>query len=221
MKKATLTFMLAACVLWMPFAAADDAADDDADAVKAFMGKWEVEMKFNERTINSKLTITKSEEGKLGGTWESQRGKSKLKDVSVKKGELTFARTMNRQGTEFTINSKSKIKDGKLVGAMTTRRGDRPFTAVRPKAEETGHGGDGTAGPGHGGDGTAGAGHGGGGVAAMLQRMDADGDGKIQESEAPGQMKQFFGMIDSNGDGSLDEAELEAMMEFRRQQQGN
>ncbi len=55
----------------------------------------------------------------------------------------------------------------------------------------------------------------------MLQRMDTDGDGKIQESEAPERMQQFFGMIDSNGDGELDAAELEVMMEFRRQQQGN
>jgi len=201
MKKAMLTFMLAACVLWVPIAAAEDAA-----GVEAFLGKWNLEMKFNERTINSKLTITESEDGKLGGTWESRRGKSKLEDVSVKEGELTFARTMERQGREFTIVSKSKIKEGKLVGAMTTRRGDTPFTAVRPKAgEET----------------QAGQGQRGGGVAGMLARMDADGDGKIQESEAPEQMKQFFGMIDSNGDGSLDEAELEAMMEFRRQQQGN
>ena len=54
-------------------------------------------------------------------------------------------------------------------------------------------------------------------VAAMLQNMDTDGDGKIQESEAPEQMKQFFGAIDSNGDGGLDAAELEVMMEYRRQ----
>ncbi len=54
-------------------------------------------------------------------------------------------------------------------------------------------------------------------VAAMLQSMDTDGDGKIQESEAPEQMKPFFSMIDSNGDGGADAAELEAMMEMRRQ----
>ena len=60
-----------------------------------------------------------------------------------------------------------------------------------------------------------------GGAASMLERLDANGDGKIQESEAPERMKQFFGMIDSNGDGELDADELEVMAQFRRQQQGN
>ena len=198
MKKAMVTFMLAACLMWMPLAAADDV-----DPAEPFMGKWELTMDFNGRIVNSKLAITKDKEGKLGGTWESQRGKSKLEDVKVKEGELTFARTMNRQGTEFTISSKAKIKDGKLVGAMITRRGDRAFTGIRPKPEEEAQV------------------EGGGGVAAMLQRMDTNGDGKIQESEAPERMQQFFGMLDSNGDGELDADELEVMMEYRRQQQGN
>lgn len=207
MKKAMVTLMLAACVMWMPLAAAQDK-----DPAKPFLGKWNLKMEFNERVFESKLTITKDEEGKLGGTWESQRGKSKLEDVKVKEGELTFARTMNRQGTERTITSKAKIKEGKLVGAMITRRGERAFTGIRPKPEEAEQAGQSLRG---GRDGRA------GGVAGMLQRLDTDGDGKIQESEAPERMQQFFGMIDSNGDGELDTTELEAMMEYRRQQQGN
>lgn len=193
--------MLAACVIWMPLAAADDV-----DTAEPFLGKWVLEMDFNGRIVNSKLEIKKDDEGKLGGTWESQRGKSKLEDVRVKEGELTFARTMSWQGTERTITSKAKIKEGKLVGAMITQRGERAFTGVRPKPEEE-----------------AQAEHDrrGGGVAGMLQRLDANGDGKIQESEAPERMQQFFGMIDSNGDGELDTTEIEAMLEYRRQQQGN
>ncbi len=202
MKKAMITFMLAACVMWMPLAAADDV-----DAAEPFMGKWDLEMDFNGRIVNSKLTITKDEEGKLGGTWESRRGTSKLEDVKVKEGELTFARTMNRQGMEMTITSAAKIKEGKLVGAMETQMGDMAFTGVRPKPGEE--------------EAQAEEAPQVSGVAAMLQRMDTDGDGKIQESEAPEQMQQFFGMLDSNGDGELDEAELEVMMEYRRQQQGN
>ena len=197
-----VTMMLAACVMWMPLAAADNG-----NAAELFLGKWEVEMDFNGRVFNSKIEIKKDDEGKLTGTWESQRGKSKLEDVKVKEGELTFARTTSWQGTERTITSKAKIKDGKLVGAMITQRGERAFTGIRPKPEEE--------------ETQAEQGHRGGGVAGMLQRLDTDGDGKIQESEAPERMQQFFGMIDSNGDGELDTAELEAMMEFRRQQHGN
>ena len=193
--------MLAACVMWMPLAAADDV-----DAAEPFLGKWELEMDFNGRIVNSKLEIKKDDEGKLTGTWESRRGKNDLQDVKVREGELTFARTINRQGTEMTITSKAKIKEGKLVGAMQTQMGDMAFTGVRPKPEEEAQVEQAPEG---------------GGVAGMLQRLDTDGDGKIQESEAPERMQQFFGMIDSNADGELDADELEAMMEYRRQQQGN
>ncbi|MEE9131493.1 MAG: PDZ domain-containing protein [Phycisphaerales bacterium] len=53
-------------------------------------------------------------------------------------------------------------------------------------------------------------------LAGMLQRLDANGDGKIQKSEAPQRMAQFFDRLDSNGDGELDEDELKAMSDRMR-----
>ena len=47
----------------------------------------------------------------------------------------------------------------------------------------------------------------------LISALDSDGDGKLQESEAPEQMKRFFKMIDSNGDGGIDKAEAEAAMQ--------
>lgn len=56
----------------------------------------------------------------------------------------------------------------------------------------------------------------------MISRLDADGDGKLQESEAPGPLKRFFNMMDANGDGGIDEEEAkvaaERMREMRRGQ---
>ncbi len=51
----------------------------------------------------------------------------------------------------------------------------------------------------------------GGGWAQMLARNDANGDGKIQKSEAPERMKGNFDELDTNGDGAIDEDEAGAM----------
>jgi hypothetical protein len=51
----------------------------------------------------------------------------------------------------------------------------------------------------------------------VIASLDADGDGKLQKSEAPERLQGFFAMIDSNGDGGIDTAEAEAAM--RRMQQ--
>ena len=59
-------------------------------------------------------------------------------------------------------------------------------------------------------------GRGGRGMGGMLQRMDANKDGKIQRSEAPERMAQFFDRLDTNSDGVLDEKELQAMSQRNR-----
>ena len=50
----------------------------------------------------------------------------------------------------------------------------------------------------------------------MLERMDANKDGKIQRSEAPQRMAQFFDRLDTNSDGVLDEKEVQAMGQRNR-----
>lgn len=44
-----------------------------------------------------------------------------------------------------------------------------------------------------------------------MQRFDKNGDGKLQESEAPERMRPFFARLDTNGDGAIDAAEAHAM----------
>ncbi len=58
-------------------------------------------------------------------------------------------------------------------------------------------------------------GFGGGGFAERLMELDANGDGKIQESEVPERMQRFFDRLDANGDGELDEDEIRAIGERR------
>lgn len=53
-------------------------------------------------------------------------------------------------------------------------------------------------------------------IVALIKQFDKDGDGKLQESEAPEQMKQYFNVLDANGDGGISVEEAEAIQRARR-----
>lgn len=55
-----------------------------------------------------------------------------------------------------------------------------------------------------------------GGLPRFLARNDANGDGKIQKSEAPERLQARFDSLDTNGDGAIDAAEAGAMRGGRR-----
>ena len=59
-----------------------------------------------------------------------------------------------------------------------------------------------------------------GGLPRFLARHDANGDGKIQRSEAPERLKNRFDELDTNSDGAIDAAEAGAMRGGRRGGQG-
>ncbi len=52
----------------------------------------------------------------------------------------------------------------------------------------------------------------------ILSSLDADNDGKISESEAPGQIKQNFSLVDANGDGGIDIDELTRILKMQSSQ---
>ena len=49
--------------------------------------------------------------------------------------------------------------------------------------------------------------------ASTLARMDADGDGRIARTEAPGRLQDRFGMFDTDGDGFISGPELERLQQ--------
>ena len=63
------------------------------------------------------------------------------------------------------------------------------------------------------GEGRRGGRGGGFNLAEMISTLDADGDGKMQKSEAPERLRGFFAVMDSNGDGGIDTAEAEAAID--------
>ena len=93
-----------------------------------------------------------------------------------------------------------KLEDERKAGVLTMgsltgklREAEKELEKVREQLAAS-TGGEDTAGE-------AEEGEGGDEVAAMMKSLDTDGDGKIQESEAPDQMKQFFGMMSAAFDG--------------------
>lgn len=166
-------------------------------AEPTFLGLWDVEFEYSGNTVEAKLDVV-DEDGKLAGTWSSERGDGDLSDVAINDGELTFGRVINMQGQEISLAYSAKIEDGKLVGTIDSPMGKLPFTGTLAKAEED--------------DSEAGR------ALAMLKQIDSNNDGKITEDEAPEQMKQFFSMIDSNGDGHIDAEEMIMVIQFMAQQ---
>lgn len=160
-----------------------------------FVGDWNVEMQGRDQQVMQSTLSIKDHDGKLSGTWTSQRGERELENVKIADGVLSFAQTFEREGQSFSMDYSAKIADGKLMGAITTPRGERPFTGTKIETQEEG-----------------------GEAAQMVKALDADGDGFVQEGEAPAEMQQFFTMIDSNADGKIDAAEMQMVVDFMAQQ---
>ncbi|MCC7290936.1 MAG: PDZ domain-containing protein [Phycisphaerales bacterium] len=59
-----------------------------------------------------------------------------------------------------------------------------------------------------------------GGMLQMLQRMDANGDGKILKDEVPERMQGMFDRMDTNKDGAIDKDEIAAASERFRSRGG-
>ena len=165
-----------------------------------FVGKWDLQLDFQGQQVDVVLAITKADDGSLSGTWTGPRGEGELKEVTIADETLKFARDVERQGQEFTLNFTAKIVDGKLDGTMETPIGEMKFTGTKSEQDEAENGGRG---------------------AQMMARLDSNGDGKISQEEAPDRMQQFFDQIDTNADGSIDREELAAMLQFIGSQRGN
>ena len=101
-------------------------------------------------------------------------------------------------------DGEGATEDQPTVAAANQGRSGRSFAG---NAQRRGGGAGGRSGQG---------GRGGRGMGRMLERMDANKDGKIQRSEAPERMAQFFDRLDTNGDDVLDEKELQAMGQRNR-----
>src|SRR5687768_4610573 len=113
------TILSAALVLG--FCGLAGAADDKKDVDP--VGTWKCEYKIGDQQRTAELTITKDGD-KLAGTmsWPDQKD-VKLKDVSLKEGELTFSAVRVFMDNKIPIDYKLTITGDKLKGKGTSEFG--------------------------------------------------------------------------------------------------
>ena len=92
-------------------------------------GDWEITMDFNGRQSFAALSISKKADGSFTGKW----GQTELSDVKFDGQKLTFVRIIKMQDNEFRMNYEGTLKDGKLVGKLTSDRGEFAATGARTK----------------------------------------------------------------------------------------
>ncbi len=144
--------------------------------------------------------------------------------VIDKKGILRYAGAIdddpngtNREGaTNYVINAVRQIAAGETVAPDMTKAYGCPVK-YDPNAPKEGRSARGQRGDRQGRGGRGGFGFGG---AQMLERLDTNGNGKIDAdelSELPQRMKDRMLEADTNGDGAIDKSELKAMDDARQQ----
>ena len=112
---------LAACLASAAFAA-------DNAAVK---GTWKISMEMQGQPIEVTMEIKDAEGGGLTGTWTGPRGADTLKDVKWDGTELSFSRTVNRQGQELTLQHTAKVEGDTITGKIVTPQRELPFSGKR------------------------------------------------------------------------------------------
>ncbi len=96
-------------------------------------GDWEVTTDFNSRQIFARLSISKRADGTLVGSW----GESELSDIKFEDHTITFVRVRRWRDQEFKMTYEGTLKDGKLVGKLTSDRGSFPANGARIKTKPT------------------------------------------------------------------------------------
>jgi hypothetical protein len=101
-------------------------------AAEAVTGAWEIAMDFNGQKTFATLVISAKSDGTFTGMW----GRNTLLDVKFDGQKLTFTRTIKLQDQEFTAKGEATLNDGRLVGTISSDRGQIPAvgTRVKPKS---------------------------------------------------------------------------------------
>jgi len=95
------------------------------------VGSWDMTIKAGEREYTGILTITADEEGNLSGTWESQRGEGKVKDVKYEDRKLTYTRVIERNGNQMELDFEGTVGYRSLEGTYKGDGWEAPATGTR------------------------------------------------------------------------------------------
>jgi hypothetical protein len=98
----------------------------------AIAGVWEITVKRTDRESTATLTMKADKDGKLSGTWKSQRGESDISDVSFKDDKLSFKRKMQSQNQQQVESAyELTVKDDAMTGTSKSPRGQATLTGKR------------------------------------------------------------------------------------------
>jgi hypothetical protein len=97
---------------------------------KAVVGSWKISTEMQGQPVEMTMEI-KEADGALTGTWAGPRGTDTLSDVKWDGTELSFSRTVNRQGQEFEIRHTAKVTGDTLEGKMVLPQREIPFTGKK------------------------------------------------------------------------------------------
>ena len=105
--KAVVAVAVLACVVLAPVVI----------AAEGVVGEWEFKSQMQARSTTATMTITKNAEGKLAGTWSTQRGESQLSDITFEAGKVKFVQTNSFGGQEMKTNYQGTVEGTKLKGS--------------------------------------------------------------------------------------------------------
>jgi hypothetical protein len=115
--KAVAVVAVLACVVLAPVVIAAEGVE----------GVWEFKSQMQARTSTATMTITKSAEGKLAGTWTAQFGESTLSDITFENGKVKFVQTSNFGGQGMKTNYEGALEGGKIKGTGKGQFGEFTF----------------------------------------------------------------------------------------------
>jgi len=102
-------------------------------AAEGVVGEWEFK-----NQMKATMTISKEADGKLAGTWSTQRGESQLSDITFEGGKLKFVQTNNFNGQEMKTTYEGKVEGTKITGKGQGRRGEFAFEGALEGEAKTG-----------------------------------------------------------------------------------
>ncbi|MCL5278602.1 MAG: hypothetical protein M1376_01690 [Planctomycetes bacterium] len=97
-------------------------------------GLWDLKTKRADRESTATLALSADKEGKLVGTWKTERGELAVSDVQFSQGKLAFKAKSTNPDRAFEANFEGTIQRDTLTGTLKTQRGESTVEGTRQGA---------------------------------------------------------------------------------------
>jgi len=123
------TSVLLVCIAALLAGTSELSAAEEFDIT----GDWKIKIDYDDRESIATLSISKNPDGSITGKW----GENELSDMKFENNKLSFVRIRTWRDREFKATFEGTIKDGDLVGTLSSERGEFPATISRVKPKPT------------------------------------------------------------------------------------